>query len=211
MSMSIRHTLLAMAALFFALLAGGCTPFLFSSPSEPTIHYRLDYNDRIVQCDYSLDKTLRFLDFTSSEEFNRLEMVYWGENHTVRLSQSRKWVTTPGVLLAENLRKDLADSNLFQDILNGVDPDLAELELAGRIEAFALEEVESGYRAVIRVKTRLSEARAEKGPLFQETYSLMGESFPERDPKVFVREMSKLAGEISRRMQSDLCRWAKDR
>ena len=189
----------------FLLLLAGCIRLPSSGSPAPSM-YRLQYQPPSQDCDKGPGRVLRLRDFSASEPYGQQWMVLQGGNRTVRISASSKWVAPPGAMLSQALRRDLESSGLFGEVIQGSSPGSAPLELDGKVLVFAAEESDSGYRALLRARIRLTGPSFSEAPLLRETYSLRSDPFPKRDAAGFAREMSLLAGELSQRIQADLCR-----
>jgi ABC-type uncharacterized transport system auxiliary subunit len=186
-----------------ALLAG-CASLIFPTGKAP-VYYQLDYQSPRVRCSRVFHQGVRVWNFATSSPYNRTEMVVLQPDGQVRFSSSFQWVASPGVLVAENLQRDLTRSSLFPQVVSSDNPTVVPLQLSGQVFAFAWERRGLASWAVLTVEVSLINTRAPRQVIFRREYSLKSGPFVDNSSANFARAMSALMREFSEKFQTDLC------
>ncbi len=199
---------LLICAFLVTLAAGGCGGLLPETGSAP-VFYRLDYDPPPADCPHFFDEGVRIREFSTASPYDRREMVVLKPQGEVSFSGTYQWVATPGKMIAQSLERDLNAGNLFSSVSMGGVPSLAQLELTGRIYTFAWKQFEGEERAVLKVEISLTETAGESSILLHRIYRIESPGHTERKAPLFAAAMSELAGELSLRLQQDLCSLAR--
>jgi ABC-type uncharacterized transport system auxiliary subunit len=188
-----------------ALWAAGCGGKLFPK-SKPPVYYQLDYQAAPAHCQHAFQKGLRVWRFADSSTYQRTEMVVLQPQGNVTFSSAFQWVARPGVMVADNLQRDLTVSRLFPQVVSGTDPVTVPLELTGRVFVFAWERGGGVSRAALQVEVSLIDTDKPRHVVFRQQYDLRSQPLGEDSSSAFARGMSALMKQFSERFQQDLCR-----
>ncbi len=196
----MKRLALPLAVLFLA----GCSSLLTTEAPAP-VYYEPQYDVSPVSCPASFRGVLRVWDFSAASPFGRPEMVVLKAGGEVQYSGTYQWVSSPGVLVAEDLTRDLSAGGLFPLVVTGDSPLSASLSLSGRVDRFAWERKGDASRAVLKVETSLVESGSGKHVLFHHIYDMSSPPFQGSDAALFARAMGELMGRFSERFRKDLC------
>lgn len=196
----MKRLALSLVVLFLA----GCSSLLTTEAPAP-VYYEPQYDVSPVSCAASFRGVLRVWEFSAASPFGRPEMVVVKPDGEVLFSGTYQWVSSPGVLVAEQLTRDLSAGGLFPLVVTGDSPLSASLSLTGRVDRFAWEKDGEASRAVLKVETSLVESGAGRRILFHHIYEMKSPPFSGSDSAVFARAMGGLMGRFSERFRKDLC------
>jgi len=190
-----------------ALWAAGCGGKLFPK-SKPPVYYQLDYQPAAVHCRQAFQKGLRVWRFADASTYQRTEMVVIEPQGQVKFSSAFQWVARPGVMVADNLQRDLTTSGLFPQVVSGTDPVTVPLELTGRVFVFAWERCGAISQAALQVEVSLIDTDEPRRVVFRRQYDFRSLPLGDDSSAAFARGMSAVMKQFSERFQQDLCRAA---
>ena len=202
--MKISGFILILAYLSLA----GCSSLIFPS-SSPPVYYQLDTGATTVHCSKPFRESIRLWKFGAASPYDRREMIVVRNGREVSISSDFQWVAAPSTMLGDILYRDLSMGGLFPRVLTANEPGNVPLDMTGRILVFAWEREGDTSRAVLEYEVSVTGNRAGSGALFHKNYSLKSEPVRgEGTSEDFARAMSRLVGEASVKLRSDLCRFA---
>jgi ABC-type uncharacterized transport system auxiliary subunit len=168
------------------LWAAGCGGKLFPK-SKPPVYYQLDYQTTPVHSQHAFQKGLRVWRFADTSTYQRTEMVVIQPQGKVAFSSAFQWVARPGVLVADNLLRDLTKSRLFPQVVSGNDPVTVPLELTGHVFVFAWERAGGTSRALMQVEVSLIDTTEPRHVVFRQEYNLRSDPLGEDTSSAFAR------------------------
>lgn len=198
-------TRLMVLSVLTVFLFPGCSSLLVKSTPAP-VHYQLDYKPVTVDCPKSFKKGVRIWELGASSPYGQPEMVVVRQGQKVSFSSSFQWVSSPGVLVADSLLRDLSAGKLFPEVIGSNSPRTLPLELTGHIFAFSWEETGGGYRARLHLEISLSGTGAAHKVIMRGNYRLLSKPYQDNSSDNFARAMSSTVAEFSKRLQEDLCK-----
>lgn len=201
MSASWRKLLLL---LLWLLWLASCVSFHLPSAAPP-VYYQLDYQAAAVHRPQAFKKGVRVWKFATSSPYGRTEMVVLKPQGQALFSSAFQWVANPGILVADSLLRDLAQSRLFPQAVGANDRTNAPLELSGHIFVFAWERRGAASQAALQLEVSLVDIEAPRQVIFRQQYDLRSEPFMEDTSTAFARAMSDLVAKFSKKFQQDLC------
>jgi ABC-type uncharacterized transport system auxiliary subunit len=187
-----------------ALWAAGCGGKLFPQ-GKPPVYYQLDYQPTQIHCRQAFQKGLKVWRFTDDSTYQHTEMVVLQPHGKVAFSSAFQWVARPGVLVADNLLRDLTKSRLFPQVVSANDPVSVPLELSGRVFVFAWERSGAVSRAALQVEVSLIDTDEPRHVVFRRQYDLRSPPLGEDSSSAFARAMSEVMRQFSEKFQRDLC------
>jgi ABC-type uncharacterized transport system auxiliary subunit len=186
----------------------GCSSLIFPS-SSPPVYYQLDTGPTTVHCPKPFHESIRLWKFGAASPYDRREMIVVRNGREVSISRDFQWVAAPSAMLGDILYRDLSMGGLFTQVVTANDPVNVPLDMTGRILVFAWEREGDTSRAVLQFQVSVTGKVAGSGALFHKNYLLKSEPVRgEGSSQDFTRAMSKLVGEASMRLRSDLCQFA---
>ncbi len=204
----VRSALLVFLVLVVTLSAAGCGGLL-PEPGPAAVYYHLDYEPPPVYCLHSFEEGVRIREFTAASPYERTEMTVLRPGGEVSFSGAYQWVAPPGKMVAESLGRDLSAGELFPSVSMGADPSFPPLELSGRIYAFAWEQNEGEWRAMLTVGISLTRTVGESEILFNRIYRFGSSPHAEGNAPLFASAMSELVEDLSVQFRQDLCTLAR--
>ena len=190
--------------LLLCLLMSGCIALLGQETAQPLV-FELHPKLQTVACAHSLDKSLRIWDLSTSAPYNRTQMVVVGSHKKITSSRDKQWAELPGVMVAQNLHRDLNQAGFFRHTIYAMPNVDTAFELTGRVHVFGCEKSQENRRAVLKVELSLRCIQEDSEPVVHRTYSLRSESLATKEASEFVQAMNRLTGKLSRQFQQDLC------
>ncbi len=194
------HGLLAVA------LAGvsGCFS-IFAEPEEPprVLRFRLDY-DAPKPASSPLPYVLRVLPLRSGANYDTDAIVVRNGDHVDERYHYRRWATQPARMIGDLVRRDLAESGLFEAVIPGPSPLANDYLLSGAVEEIE-ERRGTGCQAHLRIRFVLAQqnSAAHATPVFQKAYEA-GEACIAGDANDFVSAMSRAMRTLSGHLRSDI-------
>ncbi len=189
---------LALAALHLA-----CSPIL--PVSEPPLYHRLAYETEAVECNGSFPDGVRVWRFSEASPFDRSEMAVLEPGGEVVFSSAHRWVSTPGVLVAEALIRDLVRDRTFPRVVSGNDPAAVAYEITGRVYEFGWRKGEGSGRAVLEAEVRLVRKQGTPEVLTRRLHEVVSEPLDGNAAGSFTSAMSEAMRRFSRQVRRDLC------
>jgi ABC-type uncharacterized transport system auxiliary subunit len=196
----------ALAWLLAALaMVTGCAG-MFARPA-PSSLFQLEYTPRPGACRTSFPASVRVWPLEASSPYDQEAMVVLSDAARVRYSSQYSWVAQPGKLVADWLLRDLSQSQLFPSVMTSGESFPSSYDLGGRLFAFSWQRRGDRWEAVLDAEITLVENRSgqPRQVVLRKPYRLVSEPVPEHDPEAFSRTMSAVVGELSSKLQNELC------
>lgn len=189
---------------FILMLCTACLGAL--STSTPPVYYELSYEKAPKPCGPGRHATLRVWPFSASAPYDRDEMIILEPSHKVRFSPHFRWITIPGVMIADKLTRDLAGDGLFAQVVAAGGTLSPDAQLSGHVHQFAWEDRgEGGQQALLDVQISVWTEKPEHDVLLQKHYRLASDRFSSGSSEQFADAMSRLVAQLSAQLQEDLC------
>ncbi len=173
--------------------------------SEPPSFYQLNYQYQPVSFSHgTFQKTpLKVWVFKSSPPYSDTNMIVEGENSNILVSREHQWISSPGQLVAEWIRKDIDRDGFFGGAyFESILP--AELELSGVVEKWSWQKQGDSYRASFEITITLWSKKPRPAILFKKNYAFQGELLKENNPDTFAKEMALLVLKFSKSFREEL-------
>jgi ABC-type uncharacterized transport system auxiliary subunit len=186
-------------------MVAGCAS-MFARPA-PSSLFQLEYTPRPGACRTSFPASVRVWPLEASSPYDQEAMVVLSDAARVRYSSQYSWVAQPGKLVADWLLRDLSQSQLFPSVMTSGETFPSSFDLGGRLFAFSWQRRGDRWEAVLDVEITLVENRSgqPRQVVLRKAYRLVSKPAPEHDPETFARTMSSVVGELSSKLQNDLC------
>jgi ABC-type uncharacterized transport system auxiliary subunit len=200
-STSLIHAGLVAAA--FAALHPSCAPIVPVSPAP--LYHRLDYEPVSAGCSQSFSGGVRVWRFSEASPYDRSEMTVVEPEGKVSFSNTHRWVSDPGALVAESLIRDLTLDQTFPRVVGDEDPAAVPYEITGRVFEFGWIRGNGSGKAVLQVEVCLIRKSRPPEVVFRRLHEMESEPFEEDSADTFASAMSDAMCRFSSAVRRDLC------
>jgi ABC-type uncharacterized transport system auxiliary subunit len=202
--MSMRMREFSLGGLFIVMVTG-CLGGL--TPGRPPVYFELSYENSAAECAGTRQGALRIWPFSASAPYDREEMIILEPSRKVRFSPHFRWITAPGVMIADKLTRDLAENGPFAQVAaaaNAATP--SDIQMSGHVYELAWEDLgNESQQARLDVQISIWREEPDRHVLFQKRYRLSSDRSRSGSPELFAEAMSSLLADLSARLQEDLC------
>jgi len=182
------------------VLLAGCVHL--SQPAPRIQDYRLDYTPP-VPAGTPLPVTVRVAPLRVAAVYDREAIVYRDDAYSTGRYFYHRWSSNPGDMIADLLARDLAASQRYRAVEQGLPSVPADYVLSGELEEIEERRTPAGCTANLRLRMLVVPNRSDTAaPLLQATYTA-DEPCPCNEPHALVEAMSRGLEDASAKLQQN--------